>query len=878
MASNDYAQKVAAVLIEQLKQGTAPWTKPWQPGADRSLPYNGSTGVPYKGANSLYLYAVGQLRGYDDNRWMTYVQAEKLGAQVRRGETSTQIQFWQWSSRVAMTDDGGQPLKNDKGEPLYQIIQHEKPLIRGANVFNAAQIDGLPPAEVRPVPPIEERHERAARLLEASQAIIREVSGDRAYYSLTTDEITMPGRRQFVAQDGTPALDGFFATALHELGHWTGHPDRLNRDMAHPFGSDAYAREELRAEIASLMLGEELGIGHDPGQHAAYVGSWIKALENDPQEIFRASTAAQNIMNYVLGFEKAREITTDEAVEAETTKPARRTARQPDLLEQQETEMANNKRRYLAVPYAEKNQARELGARWDKTAKAWWIGASVDPAPFSRWIEGASSITTAATVDPQTAFADALRAAGLKLPGAPVMDGTIHRVAVDGDHRAQRSGAYVGYLDGRPAGVIQNFKTGAKINWKSDLDAPMDKDAAARLAAEAALRRQERDQALRVEQAEAADKAVAQLRDATAVTEHQYLSRKGIDANGVKQDAIGRLMVPIADYEGKIASLQTIDADGTKGFMKGGKIAGGQFMIGDNDPTKPLYIAEGFATGATIHQMTGEAVSVAFNASNLLPVAEAAREKWPERTIIIVGDNDEALTRKTFPDGRPMPNIGVEKAEVAGRAIGAAVVIPPAGPGGQSADWNDHRQTVGQDQAMRDFKERQAIAMIELRVDREIERESEMAALGRNPDDATRDTTRDLVQADASGILSDRADAAAERSDLDTKYETLAQEREERFQQDILMVPVRVAEITKTLTETHADDPYWSTARIEAEATRLAGLEPHTNFMRSWKAEQQMRMEEDRDYHRDFNRTAEQERRGAQEDYVDSTSGAELEM
>lgn len=771
MASNDYAEKVAGVLIQQLKDGTAPWIKPWQPGADRSLPYNGSTGVPYKGANSLYLYAVGQVRGYDDNRWLTYVQAEKLGAQVRRGETSTKIQFWQWTSRVAMTDDAGQALKNEKGEPLYQIIQHEKPLIRGAAVFNAAQIDGLPPAEVRPVPPMEERHERAARLLEASQALIREVSGDRAYYSLTTDEITVPDRRQFVAQDGTPALDGFFATALHELGHWTGHPDRLNRDMAHPFGSDGYAREELRAEIASMMLGEELGIGHDPGQHAAYVGSWIKALENDPQEIFRASTAAQNIMNYVLAFENAKDVTTDETVEAEARMPARSIARQPDLLEQQETEVANNKRRYLAVPYAEKDEARGLGARWDKAAKAWWIGASVDPAPFSRWIEGTNNITAEPTADPQTAFAEALRTAGLKLQGAPVMDGTIHRVAVDGDRGAQRSGAYVGYLDGRPAGVIQNFKTGAKINWKSDLDAPMDKDAAARLAAEAAQRRQERDQAIRAEQAEAANKAVAQLRDAQAVTEHEYLSRKGIEAHGLKQDAIGRLMVPIADYEGKIASLQTIDADGTKGFMKGGKIAGGQHMIGDNDPTKPLYIAEGFATGATIHQMTGEAVSVAFNASNLLPVAEAAREKWPERLIIIVADNDEALTRKTYPDGRPMPNIGVEKAEAAGRAIGAPVVIPPAGPGGQSADWNDHRQSVGQEQAMRDFKERQTVAMIELRVDREIARENEMIALGQNPNDATRDATRDIVETEAQAVPTPRAEQEAERIEVEQEMD-----------------------------------------------------------------------------------------------------------
>lgn len=763
MANKDYATQVASVIIDQLKQGTAAWIKPWKPGADRSLPYNGSTGIPYKGANSLYLYAVGQVRGYDDNRWLTYVQAEKLGAQVRRGERSTQIQFWQWSNRVAITDEAGQPVKNDKGEPLYQVIQLDKPLIRSAAVFNAAQIDGLPPAEVRPVPPMEERHERAARLLEASQAVIHEIGGDRAFYSLRTDEITIPHRSQFVSPDGSPALDGFYATALHELGHWTGHPDRLNRDLAHPFGSEGYAREELRAEIASMMLGEELGIGHDPGQHAAYVGSWIKALENDPHEIFRASTAAQNIMNYVLAFEKQRDITTDETTESEARKPSRGTPRQADLLEPTEADMSNSKRRYLAVPYAEKNQARELGARWDKSAKAWWIGASVDPAPFAKWIEGVSTTTATATTDPQTAFADALNAAGLKLTGAPVMDGTLHRVAVDGDRGAQRSGAYVGYLDGRPAGVIQNFKTGTKINWKSDLDAPMDKEAAARLAAEAAQRRQERDQAIRAEQAEAASKAVAQIRDAQAVTEHQYLSRKGVEAFGLKQDAMGRLMVPIADYEGKITSLQTIDADGVKGFLKGGKIAGGQHLIGDNDPTKPLYIAEGYATGATVHQMTGEAVSVAFNASNLLPVAEAAREKWPDRPIIIVADNDEALTRKTYPDGRPMPNIGVEKAEAAGRAIGAAVVISPAGPGGESADWNDHRRNVGQEQAVRDFKDREKIAMIELRVDREIERENEMIAEGLTPNDAIRDATRDMVEAEAQQISSPRAAQEAER-------------------------------------------------------------------------------------------------------------------
>ncbi|WP_256562624.1 zincin-like metallopeptidase domain-containing protein, partial [Pseudomonas sp. HMSC066A08] len=114
----------------------------------------------------------------------------------------------------------------------------------------------------------------------------------------STDSITLPERNQF------PTADNYYATALHELGHWTGHPSRLDRDLAHPFGSEGYAREELRAEIASLMLGERLEIGHDPGQHAAYVGSWIKALKEDPKEIFRAASDAERISGYVMDFEQ----------------------------------------------------------------------------------------------------------------------------------------------------------------------------------------------------------------------------------------------------------------------------------------------------------------------------------------------------------------------------------------------------------------------------------------------------------------------------------------------------------------------------------------------------------------------------------------------
>ncbi|WP_140410188.1 zincin-like metallopeptidase domain-containing protein, partial [Escherichia coli] len=107
-------------------------------------------------------------------------------------------------------------------------------------------------------------------------------------------------------QAAFPSADRYYATALHELGHWTGHASRLDRDLAHPFGSEGYAKEELRAEIASMIMGDELGIGHDPSQHVAYVKSWIKALQDDPLEIFRAAADAEKIQGFVLGLEQQR--------------------------------------------------------------------------------------------------------------------------------------------------------------------------------------------------------------------------------------------------------------------------------------------------------------------------------------------------------------------------------------------------------------------------------------------------------------------------------------------------------------------------------------------------------------------------------------------
>jgi antirestriction protein ArdC len=217
---------------------------------------------------------------------------------VRGAERGTQIQYWKFTDQVPVKDANGRPILDAEGNKVCRTVDIHKPRVFSAVVFNAEQIDSLPHLEVKA--PDWDRHKRAEAVLKASDVEIRHDQADRAFYRPATDKIHLPSRDSF------ESADTFYSTALHELSHASGHPSRLDRDLAHPFGSVGYAKEELRAEIASLMIGDELGIGHDPGQHAAYVKSWVQVLKEDPKEILRASRDADKIAGYVLGLEKER--------------------------------------------------------------------------------------------------------------------------------------------------------------------------------------------------------------------------------------------------------------------------------------------------------------------------------------------------------------------------------------------------------------------------------------------------------------------------------------------------------------------------------------------------------------------------------------------
>jgi antirestriction protein ArdC len=284
----DYRQEVTNDLIKLLEQGTAPWQKPWESGEAGRMPFNPTTNKPYRGGNVLALMIAGMRKGYADPRWCTYKQAAEKGWQVRKGEKASQIEFWEAKP--------GSTAGDAEDEEKRSRLVH-----RVYSVFNAQQIDGIPPIVVKPREPWEVC-ENAERIMANSGADIR-YGGDRAYYRKDTDHVQLPNREYFAD------APGFYGTAIHELVHWTGGETRLSRPtlmQSKSFGDGSYAKEELRAEIGSMMLAAEQGIPHDPSQHAAYVQSWIKALKDDKNEIFRAASDASKACDYLLEREREK--------------------------------------------------------------------------------------------------------------------------------------------------------------------------------------------------------------------------------------------------------------------------------------------------------------------------------------------------------------------------------------------------------------------------------------------------------------------------------------------------------------------------------------------------------------------------------------------
>ena len=305
----DFRQEVTDNIVQMLERGVAPWQKPWEPGATSlGIPFNPTSERAYRGGNAIHLMATGLQRGYEDPRWMTYKQASENGWQVRRGEKGTQIEYWE---AKGASERPSQPRTNEAGDANTTnnnaSAEKSRYVHRVYTVFNAQQIDGIPPHEPKQHTAFE-AIQTGEQILTNSGAKIVHDQADSAFYSRSQDSIHLPPKGAF--KDAA----GYYGTALHELAHWSGHPSRLNRPTlteSYRFGDVNYAKEELRAELASVFLAAERGIPHDPEQHAAYVNSWIGALKRDKNEIFRAASDASKATDFILALERDRSIGED---------------------------------------------------------------------------------------------------------------------------------------------------------------------------------------------------------------------------------------------------------------------------------------------------------------------------------------------------------------------------------------------------------------------------------------------------------------------------------------------------------------------------------------------------------------------------------------
>lgn len=288
--------------------------------------------------------------------------------------------------------------------------------------------------------------------------------------------------------------------------------------------------------------------------------------------------------------------------------------------------------------------------------------------------------------NPMQAFQDAIAAAGLTPPDAIVDDGAIHRFSTNGRARDD-SGWYMLHTDGIAAGAFGCWRIGLQSNWCAKSDQAMTKAErdAHRERVTTMQAQRETEQAQR-HHAAALD-AVQRWQSATLWTEHGYLRSKGVKSHGVKVDAAGALIVPMRDTAGTLHSLQTITPDGDKRFLFGGRVKGCYHAIGK--PAGVLIVCEGYATGASIHEATGHAVAVAFNAGNLEAVALALRAKYAALKIIIAADDDH------LTPGNP----GLTKARGAAQAVGGLLAVPvfEADRLDKATDFNDLHQIAGLD-------------------------------------------------------------------------------------------------------------------------------------------------------------------------------------
>jgi len=297
MKQSDLYDKITNQLIEILQtHKNLNYSCNWTPAEVTAK--NVITGRKYQGFNQLYLSFVAS-RYYDYNRWITYLQGIKAGASIRKGEHSRMVTFWKWKYYDSRNGkDMTQKVEEEisKGNPIPEYII-QKPFLRYYNVFNVQQFEDMPDKylepEYRPTFTESEKDQTAEELINNTGAVIEYHTGNSCYYMPKADKIVLCRPEQFKGSEA------YYSVLFHELGHWSGHETRLNRDILNPFGSKEYAAEELVAEFFSAFMCADNGFTSKITNNAAYIDSWLKVLKDDKKLALIASAKAQKAADYV---------------------------------------------------------------------------------------------------------------------------------------------------------------------------------------------------------------------------------------------------------------------------------------------------------------------------------------------------------------------------------------------------------------------------------------------------------------------------------------------------------------------------------------------------------------------------------------------------
>ena len=291
--TRDVYQQVTDQIIAAMEAGVGKFEMPWhRNGTANGRPVNVLTGNAYRGVNILTLWASAENRGFTTGTWGTYRQWQEKGAQVRKGEKSSLVVFYkQYDVEDSSSAEG------DEAAGTTRMFA------RASWVFNADQVDGWAPPAREPAASPVERVERAERLALNSGAVIRH-GGEQAYYNRGSDHVQMPDVASFTGTATSTATESYYAVLLHELTHWTGASKRLDRTFGKRFGDDAYAMEELVAELGAAFMCSSLGITPTARpDHAAYIDHWLKVMKGDKRAIFTAASKASQAADYLTAFD-----------------------------------------------------------------------------------------------------------------------------------------------------------------------------------------------------------------------------------------------------------------------------------------------------------------------------------------------------------------------------------------------------------------------------------------------------------------------------------------------------------------------------------------------------------------------------------------------